>query len=108
LNAGYYPFGIAAGPGGNMWFAVGYTDEIGRVNVAPPPPFTPPKCVVPNVIGQKLAKAKAKIRKRHCRVGAITCRHSSPAMRGRVIRQAPKASGKRRPYGFRVRLTVGP
>jgi len=63
--------------------------------------------VVPNVVGQRLAKARAKIRKRHCRVGAITRRHSSAAMRGRVIKQSPKASAKRRPNGFRVRLTVG-
>jgi beta-lactam-binding protein with PASTA domain len=63
--------------------------------------------VVPNVIRQKLAKARAKIRKRHCRVGKITRRHSTFAVRGRMIRQAPKASAKRRPNGFRVRLTVG-
>ena len=42
LNAGYYPFGITAGPDGNMWFAVGYADEIGRVNLVPPPPPPPP------------------------------------------------------------------
>jgi beta-lactam-binding protein with PASTA domain len=62
---------------------------------------------VPNVIGQKLAKARAKIRRRHCRVGTITRKHSSPALRGRVLRQAPKASGRKRPNGFRVKLTVG-
>jgi beta-lactam-binding protein with PASTA domain len=62
---------------------------------------------VPNVIGQRLAKARAKIRKRHCHVGAITRKHSSAALRGRVLRQAPKASARKRPNGFRVRLTVG-
>jgi beta-lactam-binding protein with PASTA domain len=59
------------------------------------------------VVGQRLAKARAKIRKRHCSVGRITRKHSTFAMRGRVIAQAPKASAKRRPNGFRVRLTVG-
>jgi beta-lactam-binding protein with PASTA domain len=63
--------------------------------------------VVPNVLHMKLAKAKARIRKRHCRVGKITRKHSTFALRGRVVRQAPKASAKRRPNGFRVRLTVG-
>jgi beta-lactam-binding protein with PASTA domain len=63
--------------------------------------------VVPNVLHQKLAKAKARIRKRHCRVGKITRKHSSHANRGRVIKQIPKGSARKRPNGFRVRLTVG-
>jgi beta-lactam-binding protein with PASTA domain len=63
--------------------------------------------VVPNVIGLKLAKARAKISRRHCRVGKITRRHSNAAFKGRVLNQAPKASAKRRANGFRVRLTVG-
>jgi beta-lactam-binding protein with PASTA domain len=63
--------------------------------------------VVPNVLHLKLAKAKAKLKKRHCGVGKITKKHSSLANKGRVIRQSPKASAKRRPNGFRVRLTVG-
>ena len=41
LDGGSYPFGITAGPNGDMWFAVGYSDEIGRVNIAPPPPPPP-------------------------------------------------------------------
>jgi beta-lactam-binding protein with PASTA domain len=63
--------------------------------------------VVPNVLHLKLAKAKAKIRKRHCAVGKITRKHSSLANKGRVIKQSPKASAKKRPNGFRVKLTVG-
>jgi beta-lactam-binding protein with PASTA domain len=62
---------------------------------------------VPKVVGLKLKKAKARIRRRHCRVGKITRRHSSLRKKGRVIRQIPKASRKRRPNGFRVRLVVG-
>jgi len=62
---------------------------------------------VPNVIGRKLAKARAKIRNRHCRVGKITRKHSTVAMKGRVISQSPKASAKKRANGFRVRLTLG-
>jgi beta-lactam-binding protein with PASTA domain len=55
----------------------------------------------------KLAKAKARLKARHCRAGTITRKHSSAANRGRVIKQAPKASAKKRPNGFRVKLTVG-
>ena len=63
--------------------------------------------MVPNVLHLKLAKAKARIKKRHCRVGKITRKHSTTANRGRVIKQIPKASAKKRPNGFRVKLTVG-
>jgi beta-lactam-binding protein with PASTA domain len=63
--------------------------------------------VVPNVLHLKLAKAKAKIRKRHCGVGKITKKHSTAHNKGRVIKQSPKASSRKRPNGFRVRLTVG-
>jgi Calx-beta domain/PASTA domain len=73
----------------------------------PPPPFTPPKCVVPNVLHLKLAKAKARIRARHCRIGKVSKRHSSRVNRGRVIKQIPKATSRKRPNGFKVRLTVG-
>jgi beta-lactam-binding protein with PASTA domain len=62
---------------------------------------------VPNVLHLTLAKARAKIRTRHCRVGAITKKHSSARNRGRVIKQSPKASSRRRSNGYRVRLTVG-
>jgi beta-lactam-binding protein with PASTA domain len=55
----------------------------------------------------KLAKAKAKIRRRHCGVGKISRKHSRPANRGRVIKQSPKASSKKRRNGFKVNLTVG-
>jgi beta-lactam-binding protein with PASTA domain len=63
--------------------------------------------VVPSVLHLKLAKAKAKIRRRHCGVGRITRKHSSQANRGRVIKQSPKASNKKRRNGFKVNLTVG-
>ena len=41
----------------------------------PPPPSLP--CVVPNVTGKKLAKAKAAITDAHCKVGKITKKKSS-------------------------------
>jgi beta-lactam-binding protein with PASTA domain len=63
--------------------------------------------VVPNVLHLKLAKARARIRNRHCRVGAITRKHSSARNRGRVLKQSPRASGKKRANGYRVKLIVG-
>jgi beta-lactam-binding protein with PASTA domain len=54
----------------------------------------------------KLAKAKVRIRKRHCRVGTITRKHSSLAKKGRVLSQSPKA-GKRLRNGAKVSLKVG-
>ena len=98
----------------NNSFGYGLVDALAAYNAytpppppPPPPPFTPPKCVVPNVLSMKLAKAKARLKARHCRAGTVTRKHSSARNRGRVIKQAPKASGKKRPNGFRVRLTVG-
>ena len=46
-------------------------------------------------------------RKRHCGVGKVTRKHSSQANRGRVVKQSPKASSKKRLNGFKVNLTVG-
>jgi beta-lactam-binding protein with PASTA domain len=63
--------------------------------------------VVPNVLHLKLAKAKARIRSRHCRVGTIARKHASARNRGRVIAQSPRASGRKRANGYRVGLTVG-
>jgi beta-lactam-binding protein with PASTA domain len=59
---------------------------------------------VPRVIGLKLAKAKAKIRKARCRVGKI--RRTRSTKPGRVIRQSPRP-GVKKPNGFKVRLVVG-
>jgi len=75
--------------------------------LAPPPPPPPPpvvKCVVPRVIGLRLARAKAKIRGKHCSVGRIRRAHSRRV--GRVIAQRPRP-GTVKPRGFPVRLVVG-
>ena len=33
FDTGSYPFGITAGPDGNMWFCVGFGNAIGRVRL---------------------------------------------------------------------------
>jgi beta-lactam-binding protein with PASTA domain len=58
------------------------------------------------VIGLKLAKAKKRIRARHCGVGKVTKKHASLRLRGRVLRQRP-APGRRLRRGGKVNLTVG-
>ena len=73
----------------------------------PPPPAPPPtvKCVVPRVVGLRLAAAKTRIRRRHCRLGRVRTRRSAKR-RGIVVAQSPKA-GRRIARGSRVNLVVG-
>jgi len=56
-------------------------------------------------LGKTLPKAKAAIKKNHCRTGKVTRAYSKRFKRGRVIVQKPKA-GKRLPAGSKVRLVV--
>jgi beta-lactam-binding protein with PASTA domain len=65
-----------------------------------------PKCVVPKVVGLKLAKAKARIKKAHCRVGKVTKRFSTRKKKGRVLSQRPKPR-KTLKSGAKVNLVVG-
>jgi len=58
------------------------------------------------VVGQRLRKAKTRIRRAHCRVGAVRRASSTLKKKGRVLRQRP-AAGKRLRRGARVNLTVG-
>jgi len=64
------------------------------------------KCVVPNVIGKLLPKAKTSIAKAHCRVGAVRKKPSVLKKKGRVLAQQPKA-GKELRNRARVNVTVG-
>jgi beta-lactam-binding protein with PASTA domain len=58
------------------------------------------------VVGAKLAKARTRIARAHCRVGTITRKHAAKRLRGKVIAQSPRA-GRRLANGARIRLTVG-
>jgi alpha-tubulin suppressor-like RCC1 family protein len=64
----------------------------------------PARCVVPNVVGKKLSKARAGILHGHCRVGSIA-RVASARSRNVVVGQSPRA-GKQLKAGFRVALKV--
>jgi hypothetical protein len=75
-----------------------------RPPAPPPPPAPPVRCVVPKVIGLRLAAAKRKIRQRRCAVGRVRRTHSSRV--GRVIRQSPRPGSVRR-RSYPVILVVG-
>jgi beta-lactam-binding protein with PASTA domain len=62
------------------------------------------RCVVPRVIGMTLARARSRIRARHCRVGRVRRVHSTRV--GRVIKQTPRP-GTVRARGTKVNLVVG-
>jgi uncharacterized delta-60 repeat protein len=68
--------------------------------IAPPPP-----CRVPNVRGQRLVRAKGRIRAARCVVGRVKF-VSSRQKAGRVIRQSPRA-GVTLATGSKVSLVVG-
>jgi hypothetical protein len=70
----------------------------------PPPP--PVRCHVPRAVGLRFAAAKRRIRRTHCSVGRVTRAHSRLRLRGRVVRQSPRAGTVRR-HGYPVRLVVG-
>ena len=69
-----------------------------RVVVAEP-------CVVPAVVGETLAAARAAIRRSHCRTGRVTRTRSTTVRKGRVVAQRP-APGRRLANGARVNLVV--
>jgi len=62
--------------------------------------------VVPNVVGQTLARAKQNLRSHHCRTGTVTKRASSARLKNHVLRQSPHA-GRHLANGARVNMVVG-
>ena len=83
------------------------TDVFVRDTTAnPPPPPQPASCVVPRVIGLRLATARQRIAKAHCKVGRVRHRLAAPRRVGRVLAQSPRA-GTRRAAGTKVNLVVG-
>jgi hypothetical protein len=63
-----------------------------------------PVCVVPRVLGKRLAAARRAIRAAHCSLGRVR-RTSSPKSAGRVIAQSPRP-GLRKAAGTKVKLVV--
>jgi subtilisin family serine protease len=65
-----------------------------------------PPCTVPNVLGKRLASARASITKRHCRVGKVRYVKSSQKRKGKVVRESP-AAGKRLGNSGKVNIWLG-
>jgi hypothetical protein len=61
-------------------------------------------CLVPNVVGKPLAKAKTMIARAHCRVGKVS-RVKSPKRKNTVVRQSP-GPGKTLTKGSKVAVKV--
>jgi subtilisin family serine protease len=74
---------------------------LGRCGVA----FKPP-CVVPRVVGKKLAAARRTIASRHCRVGKVRYAKSTKKRKGHVVRESPSA-GRHLGASARVNLWIG-
>src|SRR5262249_936740 len=84
----------------------GFTDVFVRDPLGTPPPSAQVKCVVPRVIGMRLAVARKKIGKANCLVGRLRRARSEPTRVGKVLSQSPKARAIR-PRGTKVDLVGG-
>ncbi|MGH3080169.1 MAG: PASTA domain-containing protein [Gaiellaceae bacterium] len=73
--------------------------------VARPGGETRARCVVPNIRGRTLVKAKAAIKRSRCRTGRVRKAYSRAVRKGLVISQTPRA-GVRMRVGTRVDLLV--
>jgi len=63
-------------------------------------------CVVPNVVGMTVGKARSKIARSHCGVGSVTRKTSTTGKKGKVLAQSPRP-GKRLKNGAKLTLAVG-
>ena len=69
-----------------------------------PPPAA--RCVVPKLIGMRLAVARTRIGKANCRVGSVRRVRTKAKKRGKVVAQSPKPRSVK-DRGFKVKLVVG-
>jgi len=69
-------------------------------------PLKPPnKCVVPNVIGKRLASAKVSITKKHCGIGKVSRAYSRKIKKGLVVSQS-RRRGRVLPAKSKINLVV--
>lgn len=76
----------------------------GAVELAPDPPPPAAQCIVPGVVGKRLAAARSAIARARCKTGRVT-RTFARRPPGVVIRQSPQA-GRKLPVRARVNLVV--
>jgi subtilisin family serine protease len=95
--------------GSVSWTAT--TDGTPPWAVPPAPPPLPPRqpvqarCVVPNVKGKTVARARAMLRARRCALGRVRRAYSGRVSRGKIISQS-RRPGARLPRGTRVNVLV--
>lgn len=90
------------GPGG-VWLEQ-------KVKVVPPPPPPPPPpavCVVPKLVGKKLARAKAALRAANCKVGKVRKPKHLKGKRRLVVKSSSPGVGAK-PADGKVNLRLGP
>ncbi|MEP6910697.1 MAG: SBBP repeat-containing protein [Actinomycetota bacterium] len=97
-TAGAFDLSYNGGPDGDRFAA--------KLDPRAPPPPPVRRCVVPRVIGMRLAKARTRVGLANCRVGRVRRAHTRPLRVGKVVSQSPRA-GSRRTRGARVNLVVG-
>jgi hypothetical protein len=75
----------------------------------PPSPPPPPVCVVPNLVGKKLGRARAALLKAHCGIGKVSRpKHEKGKGRGAlVVRSSAPSAGTNLPGGTKVKLSLG-
>jgi hypothetical protein len=81
-------------------------NDCGTVAIADVDTIVKQQCVVPRVVGRRLASAKHLLRKASCGVAKVTRKPASRRKRGRVLSQKP-AAGVRLDKGAPVALVVG-
>lgn len=90
---------------GTYTVRVRQADVLGNATTATRRIVIAPPCVVPSVVGQTLAAARAAIRRGHCLTGRVTRSRSATVRKGRVLAQRP-AAGRHLANGARVSLVV--
>jgi bacillolysin len=123
------PWTVPNAPGGNYrirvqrlgiapWLAFDESDGVFAIQAPPPPPTPPPpapqpqprppaqaRCVVPNVRGRTVARARRLLASRRCRLGRVTRAYSARMRRGTILRQS-RRPGARLRRGTRVNVVV--
>ena len=80
-----------------------FVHDPGAATPVPPPAV---RCLVPKVIGLRLAVARSRIGRANCGVGSVRRVRTKAKQRGKVVSQSPKARSVK-DRGFKVKLVVG-
>lgn len=84
---------------------IAVTTVAGTTAAVPADKFTYKGCVVPNLAGKKLKKAKRRLKSADCKLGQVKRKGDTTAKTGKVVKQKPKA-GKQLPPGTKITVTL--